>query len=85
MPPPLIGTTTGGQPTQQTNTTNNGHFFQNLFENQIPRTNTVPHTQFNGASPANMTEAFTQILPQVTDNNKQNDISKQMMKKHKDL
>ena len=29
-PPPLIGT-------QQTNTTNNGHLFQNLFENQIPR------------------------------------------------
>ena len=82
-PPPLIGTTTGRQPTQQTNTTNNGHFFQNLFENQIPRTNSVPHTQFNGASPApsaNMTEAFTQILAQVTNNNKQDDVSKQMMK-----
>ena len=84
MPSPLIGTTTtGGQPTQQTNTTNNGHFFQKLFENQIPRANTAPHTQFNGASPApsaNMTEAFTQILAQVTDNKKQNDVSKQMMK-----
>ena len=84
MPPPLIGkATTGGQPTQQTNTTNNGHFFQNLFENQIPRANTVPHTQFNGASPApsaDMTEAFTQILAQVTDNKKQKDVSKQMMK-----
>ena len=41
-PPPLIGTTTGGQPKQQTNTTN-GHYFQNLFENQIPRNNTVPN------------------------------------------
>ena len=82
-PQPLIGTTTGGQPTQQTNTTNNGQFFQNLFENQIPRTNTLPNTQFNGTSPApsaNMTEAFTQILAQVTDNNKQNNVSKQMMK-----
>ena len=76
-PPPLIGATTGGQPGQQTNTTN-GHYFQNLFENQIPRTNTVLNTQFNGASPApsaNMTEAFTQILPQVT-NNKNNDVSR---------
>ena len=84
MPPPLIGTTTtGGQPTQQTNTINNEHFFQNLFENQIPRANTIPHMQFNGASPApsaNMTEAFTQILAQVTDNKKQNDITKQIMK-----
>ena len=84
MPPPLIGTTvTGGQPTQQTNTTNNGHLFQNLFENQIPRAKTAPHAQFNGASPApsaNMTEAFTQILAQVTNNKKQNNVSKQMMK-----
>ena len=83
-PPPLIGTTTtGGQPTQQINTTNNGHLFQNLFENQIPGANTAPHTQFNGASlapSANMTEAFTQILAQVTDNKKQNNVSKQMMK-----
>ena len=81
-PPPLIGATTGGQPAQQTNTTNNGHFFQNLFENQIPRTNTIPNRQFNGASPApsaNMTEAFTQILAQVT-NNKNNDVSRRMMK-----
>ena len=30
-PPPLIGATTGGQPAQQTNTTNR-HFFQNLFK-----------------------------------------------------
>ena len=83
MPPPLIGKTTAGQPTQQTNTTNNGHFFQNLFENQIPRANTVPNTQFNRSSPApsaNMTEAFTQILAKVTNNKKQKNVSKQMMK-----
>ena len=65
IPPPLIGaTSTGGQPTQQPNT-NNGHLFQNLFENQIPRINTASHTPFNGTLPtpsANMTEAFTQIL-----------------------
>ena len=76
-PPPLIGTTTGDQPTQQTNTTN-GHYFQNLFENQIPRNNMVPNPQYNGASPApsaNMTEAFTQILAHVTDN-KNNNVSR---------
>ena len=76
-PPPLIGVTTGGQPAQHTNTTN-GHYFQNLFENQIPRTNIVPNPQFNGASPApsaNMTEAFMQILAQVT-NNENNDVSR---------
>ena len=75
--PPLIGATTGGQQAQQTNTTNR-QYFQNLFENQIPRTNTVPNPQFNGASPApsaNMTEAFMQILAQVIEN-KNNDVSR---------
>ena len=84
QPLPLIGTTsTVGQPTQQPNTTNNGHLFQNLFENQIPRSNTASQTPFNGASPApsaNMTEAFRKILAQVNNNKKQNDVSKQMMK-----
>ena len=88
-PPPLIGaTSTGGQPAQQPNTTNNGHLFQNLFENQIPRINTTLYTPFNGASPApsaNMTEAFTQILAQVTNDKKWNDVSKQMMKNIKSL
>ena len=72
-PPPLIGT----------GPTNNGLLFQNLFEAQIPRINATVHTPFNGASPApsaNMTEAITQILAQVPNNNKQDDISKQMMK-----
>ena len=83
-PPPLIGaTTTGGQKTQQTGATNNGPLFQNLFEAQIPRINATVHTPFNGTSPApsaNMTEAITQILVQVTNNNKQDNVSKQMMK-----
>ena len=83
-PSPLIGTaSTGGQPTQQPNSTNNGHLFHNLFENQIPRSNTASHTLFNGTSPApsaNMTEAFTQILAQVSNDTKQNDLSKQMIK-----
>ena len=75
--PPLIGTTTGGQPTQQTYTTT-GHYLQNLLENQTARNNTAPNPQYHGASPApsaNMTEAFTQILAHITDN-KNNDVSR---------
>ena len=45
-PPPLIGTTTVGQPAQPANPTS-GQYFQTLFENQVPRNN-----QFNGTSPA---------------------------------
>ena len=76
-PPPLIGTTTGGQLTHQTYTTN-GHYLQNLLENQTARNNTAPNPQYNGASlapSANMTEAFTQILTHVI-NNKNNDVSR---------
>ena len=46
----------------------------------------LPSTLFNGTSPApsaNMTEALTQIIAQVTqvaNNNKKDDVSKQMMK-----
>ena len=83
-PPTLIGTTaTGGQQTQQTGTTNNGLLFQNLFDTQVPRTNATVHIPFSNASlapSANMTEAITQILAQVTNSNKQDDVSKQMMK-----
>ena len=83
-PPPLIGATaTGGQEIQQTSATNNGQLFQNLLDIQIPRTNTTIHTPFNGTSPmpsANMTEVITQILDQVTNNNKNDKVSKQMMK-----
>ena len=76
-PPPLIGPTTGGQPTQQTYTTN-GPYLQNLLENQTARNNTAPNPQYNRASPtpsANITEAFTQILTRVADN-KNNDVSR---------
>ena len=48
-PPALIGTTTGTQPTHQTGTNNNSPLFQNLFDNNQPRTSTMLH---NGTSPA---------------------------------
>ena len=82
-PPPLMGAATTVPQTQQTGTTNNGPLFQNLFDNNQPRTSTTIHTPFNGTSPApsaNMTEALTQIIAQVTNNNKKDDISKQMVK-----
>ena len=83
-PPPLLGaaSATGTHP-QQTGTTTNGPLFQNYFDNHQPRTSTTTHTPFNSASPApsaNMTEALTQIITQVANNNKKDDVSKQMMK-----
>ena len=81
--PPLMGATATTQHTHKTDTHNNGPLFQNLFKSNQPRTNTTIHTPFNGASPAlsaNMTEAMTQILTQVTNNNKKDEVSKQMMK-----
>ena len=83
-PPPLLGTAsaTGTHP-QQTGTTTNSPLFQKYFDTHQPRTSTTIHTPFNGTSPApsaNMTEALTQIITQVTNNNKKDDISKQMMK-----
>ena len=85
-PPPLMGAATAIQQTQQTGATNNGPLFQNLFDNNQPRMSTAIHTPFNSASPApsaNMTEALTQIIAQVTqvtNNNKKDKVSKQMMK-----
>ena len=82
-PPPLMGATTTTQQTHQTGTQNNGPLFQNLFENNQPRTSTMIHTPYNGPSPAasaNMMEGLTQILTQITNNNKKDDASKQMMK-----
>ena len=84
--PPLMGAAAAIQQTQQTGATNNGPLFQNLFDNNQPRISTTIHTPFNGASPgpsANMTEALTQIMAQVTqvaNNNKKDKVSKQMMK-----
>ena len=78
-PPPLMRATTAIQQTQQTGTTNNAPLLQNMFDNN-------PRTPFNRMSPApsaNMTEALTQIMAQVThvaNNNKKDEISKQMMK-----
>ena len=83
-PQPLLGaaTATGTHP-QQTGTKTNGPLFQNYLDTHQPRTSTTIHTPFNGASPApstNMTKALTQIITQVANNNKKDDVSKQMMK-----
>ena len=83
-PPPLLrtATTTGTQP-HQTGTNTDRPMFQKYFDNNQPRIGTTGHTPFNGASPApsaNMTEALMQIITQVANNNKKDDISKQMMK-----
>ena len=82
-PPPLIGTTLATQQTHETGTHNNGPLFQNLVKNNQPRNSTTIHTPFNGASPApspNMMEGLTQIITQVTNKNKKDEVSKQMMK-----
>ena len=77
--PPLMGTTAATQQAHQTGTRNNGSLFQNLFENNQPRTSTTIHTPLNCASPApsaNMMEGLTQIITQVTNNNKKDEASK---------
>ena len=51
-PLPLLGTAATIQQTHQTGATNNGPLFQNLFDNNQPRTGTTINTPFNGASPA---------------------------------
>ena len=61
-------------------TNNNSPLFQNLFDNNQPRTSTMLH---NGTSPAvspDIVEGLTQIMTQVVNNNKRDDASKQMMK-----
>ena len=82
-PPPLLGAAATIQQTTQTGAPNNGPLFQNLFDNNQPRTSTTIHIPFNGTSPtpsANMTEALTQALTQVANSNKKGEVSKQMMK-----
>ena len=82
-PPPLLGTAVMGTHSQQPTTATNDPLLQNYLDTDQPRTSTTIQTPFNGASPApsaNMTEALTQIKAQVTNNNKKDDISKQMMK-----
>ena len=77
-PPPLMGTTAATQPTG----THNNPLF-NLLDNNQPRTSTIMHTPHNGtspATPADLVEGITQIMNQVTSNNKRDDASKKMMK-----
>ena len=76
MPPPLLGTAANIQQPHQAVASNNGPLFQNLFDNNQPRTSTTIHTPFNGASPAPQAQALTQ----VANNNKKDEVSKQMMK-----
>ena len=78
-----MGTAATGQQTQQTGATSNGPLFQNLFDTHPPRTSTTIHTPFNSTSQApsaNMTEAIMQVLAQVANNTKKDNVSKQMMK-----
>ena len=63
------------QQSHQTGTHNNGPLFQNFFENNQPRTSTTIHTPS-----ANVMEGLTQIITQVTNSNKRDKASKQMMK-----
>ena len=82
-PPPLMGTTPATQQAHLTDTHNNNPLFQNLLNNNQPRTRTMIHTPYNGASPAapaDIVEGLTQIMTQVANNNKRDDASKQMMK-----
>ena len=75
-PPPLMGTTAATQPTE----THNNSLF-NLLDNNQPRTSTPMHTPHNGtspATPADLVEGITQIMNQVTSDNKRD--SKKMMK-----
>ena len=77
-----MGTTTATPQAHQTGTHNNSPLFQNLLENNQPRTSSMTHTPYHGASPtapANIVEGLTQIMTQVA-NNKRDDASKQMMK-----
>ena len=70
-------------PPPMTNNPPNNQIFHNLFENNQPRTSTMIQTPYAGASPtapADLVEGLTQIVTQVTNNNKRDDTSKQMMK-----
>ena len=82
-PPPLMGTATTTQQTHQIGAHNGNPLLQNLLDNNQPRTSTMIQTPHNGtslAAPADLVEGITQIMNQVTNNNKRDDASKQMMK-----
>ena len=75
--PPLMGTTATTQPTEAHN------LLFNLLDNNQPRTSTLMHTPHNSTSPAttaDLIEGITQIMNQVTNDNKRDDASKKMMK-----
>ena len=81
-PPPIDGTTPAGQPRHQTGAHNINPLFPNLLDNNQPRTSTRIHNTYNGTSPTvpvDLVEGLTQIMTQVTNNNKR-DNAKQMMK-----
>ena len=83
MPPPLMGTTAATQPIG----THNNPLF-NLLDNNQPRTSTIMHTPHNGtslATPADLVEGITQIMNEVTSNNKRDDTSKKDDEKHQDF
>ena len=85
-PPPLMGTAT--TTTQQTGVHNNNALFQNLLDNNQPRTSTMIQTPHNGTSPTtpvDLVDGITQIMNQVANNNKRDDASKQMMKNIKNF
>ena len=77
-PPPLMGTAAATQPTEP----HNNRLF-NLLDSNQPRTNTLMYTPQNStspATPADLIEGITQIMNQVTNDNKRDDASKKMMK-----
>ena len=79
-----MGTTT--TTTQQTGINNNNPLFQNLLDNNQPRTSTMIQTPHNGTlptTPADLVEGITQIMNQVANKNKRDDTSKKMMKNFK--
>ena len=82
-PPPLMGTTSATQQAHQTGTHNSNLLFQNLLDNNQQRTSTMIHKLYNGVSPsapADIMEGITEIMTQVTNNNKRDDASKQVIK-----
>ena len=68
-----MGTTAATWQTHQTGTHNNNPLFQNLLNNNQPRTSTMIQTLHNGTSPTapvDLVEGITQIMNQVANNSK---------------
>ena len=76
--PPLMGTATATQPAEP-----HSNPLFNLLDNNQPRTSTLMNTPQNGmapATPADLIEGITQIMNQVTNDNKRDNTSEKMMK-----